>query len=268
MEEKKNNRLNNGQFVKERFSFELRVNGNIICQRYFRINGFVEESLHSTELVSALRYCASLIQKDLKDKTHLYYLYTAPKVFKNEEAMNAWLANGHDGVEPFNYIVFEESEKVYFYDGETVTPYEKYFNRNEFVASSTAEQLPCELELSFLDNDRKVCSTIWDGNVYPRFIRTNIDLSNSKNRYKQEGQFAPMEAAMITLLNTNRKDLIPIIVKEFCIACSYNNDYKYRNKLKYGNRIYYLNPEEEWDKYVKRIQKAVQGKTNSYFKSL
>ena len=56
---------------KERFEFELTINGNIICQRYFKINNFNERSVYSTEFLDAIRGCASLIQESLRRKKRL-----------------------------------------------------------------------------------------------------------------------------------------------------------------------------------------------------
>ena len=40
----------NNESYKERFQFILSLGENIICQRYFRINGFNPESVESYEL--------------------------------------------------------------------------------------------------------------------------------------------------------------------------------------------------------------------------
>ena len=79
-----------GQFEKYPYSFELRINDNIVCQRYFKINGFREASLESNELTDTLRYCAQLIKDDLRSKSNLYYEYTAPQIFKDEAQMREW----------------------------------------------------------------------------------------------------------------------------------------------------------------------------------
>ena len=44
---KKEQRTIDNASYKERFQFMLSINDNIICQRYFRINGFNAESLES-----------------------------------------------------------------------------------------------------------------------------------------------------------------------------------------------------------------------------
>lgn len=263
--EKNVTKQSNGNFVKERFSFELTVNDNIICQRYFRINGFKNQSLYSQELINTLNYCADIIKSDLKHKTQLFNWYTAPQIFKDEERMWDWFKNRPFDVEPYRYICLEDSEQVYFWDGENIEEYNKYYNRSEYITNKNTEQTPCVLKLTFLDNDRPVCSTCWDGNIYPRFIRTNIDLSNSKNKFKQEGVFSPMECAMVTILNEKHEDLIPIIVKEFCVCCSMDVDVKYTHKLEYGDKVYSLNLDNENYKRMMSSEKKFKKKTDKYF---
>lgn len=258
--------LNNG-FIKERFSFELTVNDNIICQRYFRINGFKSHSLHSEELLNTLNYCADIIKDDLKNKSRMFYWYTAPAIFKNEESMWEWYHNRPYKIDDFRYICLEDSDQVYFWDGTNIEPYNKFYNKSDYMctANNETEQSPCLLKLSFLDNDKVVCSTSWDGNIYPRFIRTNIDLSNSKNKYKQDGVFCPMEYAMVGILNETHEDLIPIIVKEFCVCCSMDGDDSYTDAIEYGDKIYSLNIDNENYRNVVNLEKKLKKKTNKYF---
>ena len=251
-----------GQFEKYPYSFELRINDNIVCQRYFKINGFREASLESKELTDTLRYCAQLIKDDLRSKSNLYYEYTAPQIFKDEAQMREWewwnarrymsleditKELGDDTIferkytftiEPCSYVILEDEDKTFFWNGSEMEPYNKYFDRNEYLPATlrNAYDTPCTLKLAFLVNDVEICSTIWDGNVYPRFIRTNIDLSNSKNKYKTGDKFSPFEAAMVDIMHEQHKDLIPVIVREFCLTCS--DDDAFTTNLTYGNTKY------------------------------
>ena len=251
-----------GQFEKYPYSFELRINDNIVCQRYFKINGFRESSLISEELTDTLRYCADLIRHDLRSKTNLYYEYTAPQVFKDEKQMREWewwnarrqmpleaIAEelGDNTlverkysftIEPFSYVILEDEEKTFFWDGVTMEPYEAYFNRNDYLPNTLTNNYETvnTLKLAFLVNDIEICSTVWDGNEYPRFIRTNIDLSNSKNKYKSGDNFSPFESAMVDSMNEQHRDLIPIIVKEFCLACS--DDSEYSTSVEFNDKKY------------------------------
>jgi hypothetical protein len=56
----------------QRFEFLLYINGNIICQRYFNIRGFNENSIKSLYLKYTHDYCVDIIKEHLKAKTVNY----------------------------------------------------------------------------------------------------------------------------------------------------------------------------------------------------
>lgn len=56
----------------ERFEFVLRINGNIICQRYFEVKGFNEEILESVDLKNAIEDVVSMIEDRMKDNSINY----------------------------------------------------------------------------------------------------------------------------------------------------------------------------------------------------
>ena len=83
---------NSPRSYKEKFEFELTVDNNIICQRYFRINDFNPMSLKSYELSEAIRKCVTTIDNDLKMKTQAYLEIYAPLVFDSEKQMREFLS--------------------------------------------------------------------------------------------------------------------------------------------------------------------------------
>ena len=258
---------------REQFEFILTINGNIICQRYFRINGFKRESYNSTDLVETIDHCVDLIDQDLKAKTAMYYNKTAPQVLEDEAEMETWAAR-HKGerlVRPV-YVVLRKSDTTYVWDGEEITLYEKNFNKADYVADSNNHQ-EYTLKFAFCDNGREVCSKIWDAGVYPRFIRTNIDLSNSKNKYKAEGVFMPVERAIIDEFNASQPDLIPVLVKEICGVCSYDDPSNYETYVEYGDKAYDLSirrmnnkTHRMNNKLLCSIERKYRKKTNDYFR--
>ncbi len=227
-------------FKKERFEFSLTINGFYVCQRFFKINGFNEHSLSSVEIVEAVDKCVELIDRDLKSKTSMYLEWAAPVFFPSHDALDTWIEktqyamengtySGTFSISPFSFVAVRNAESEYGYDyyvwdGENMDPYDGNLNAGEFEKPSTDK---CVLKFSFLDNGREVCSKVWDGSVYPKFIRSNIDLSNSKNRYDRpkNGQILIFESSMIREINKCHEDIIPSIVKELCHTCSRRKKY-------------------------------------------
>lgn len=253
---------------KEQFEFILTINGNIICQRYFRINGFKREAYNSVDLVESMDQCVYMIDNDLKTKTDIYLRRTAPQVLEDKEEMEAW-TDRHRGeeIEHPIYIVLRDSDDTYVWDGKEAVPYEKNFNKADYVADPENNQ-EYTLKLAFCDNGREVCAKCWDASVYPRFIRTNIDLSNSKNKYKAEGVFMPVECFVIEEFIASQPDLIPAIVKELCSVCSYNDPSNYSTYADYGDGVTYdFNIRRLNRAYYKSWENKVAKKTSNYFRS-
>lgn len=257
---------------KERFEFVLTINGNIVCQRYFRINGFNNESLRSFELVETIDKCVSLIDRDLKAKSHIYHECAAPQVFDTIDDMNRWVENPRERkftIKVPSFVVTRDGDDTFVWNGVGMEKYDKYFNKADFLQPSDGE---CVLKFAFLDSGHEVCSKVWDGTVYPRFVRTNIDLSNSKNKYEGGDLFAPFESGLIKMFNESQTDLIPIIVKEICNCCSSKDEYvtsdtyntvvngKVTGTKKYNFDIWLQNY-----KFYKRLERAYKQKTDKYF---
>lgn len=224
---------------KERFEFVLSVNGNIICQRYFKINNLVEKALGSVQLTDALWECQKIIDRDLKEKSAIYLELTAPQVFQNREEMEKWITEQPFKLDSPAYIVLRDEETVFVWNGHEAKVYDKPFNRNDYVGERN--DIPCVLKLAFLDEGEEVRSISWDGNIYPRFVRTNIDISNSLNKYEIQGDlFDPYNAFVVNKFITNRGSIIPLIMRTISFACNGENRHYY-SKVKYGNKEYDLN---------------------------
>ena len=61
---------------KNKFQFLIWANNNVICQRYFKINGFNEESLYSEEFSNCMNGIVHSIQEDLESKSRIFQWYT------------------------------------------------------------------------------------------------------------------------------------------------------------------------------------------------
>ena len=211
---------------KEPYEFRLLIDDNIICQRYFKINNFNQNSLHSLELTDTIRECANMIDEDLKSKTRVYLWHMAPLVFQNEAEMRDWFAKPENAAKAkmFENIVLRDKDaSEYTWDGEKLILCEKKICDGTFTNSLT-EKDTLTYEFAFYVNDRKVASTIFDG-VYPHYIRRNIDLSNTRGKFEGEDlSRLGFESYILNRLVYDRQDLIKKIVKEICYVCSVPED--------------------------------------------
>lgn len=263
---------------KEPYEFRLLIDDNIICQRYFKINNFNPNSLHSLELTDTIRECANMIDEDLKSKTRVYLWHMAPLVFQNEAEMRDWFAKPENAekVKLFENIVLRDKDaSEYTWDGEKLIFCEKKICDGTFTNNLTDKDT-LTYEFAFYVNDRKVASTIFDG-VYPHYIRRNIDLSNTRGKFEGEDlSRLGFESYILNRLVYDRQDLIKKIVKEICYVCSVPEDSFYTQvetfKKPNGEVVtYFLNindPKVFNAMYAKEIAKAkkyLYG--NSYNKS-
>lgn len=211
---------------KEPYEFRLLIDDNIICQRYFKINNFNPNSLHSLELTDTIRECANMIDEDLKSKTRVYMWHMAPLVFQNEAEMRDWFAKPENAVKVkmFENIVLRDKDaSEYTWDGEKLIFCEKKICDGTFTNILT-EKDTLTYEFAFYVNDRKIASTIFDG-VYPHYIRRNIDLSNTRGKFEGEDlSRLGFESYILNRLVYDRQDLIKKIVKEICYVCSVPED--------------------------------------------
>ena len=78
MEEKfkKESKFVDNVAYKNKFQFLIWVNNNVICQRYFKINGFNEESIYSAEFNECMNGIVDSIQRDLESKSRIFMWYT------------------------------------------------------------------------------------------------------------------------------------------------------------------------------------------------
>ena len=264
---------------KERFEFLFTVNGNIICQRYFRINKFREDSLGSNELVTAISSCVELINDDLKAKSNIYSWYSAPQVFKSREQMKKWVKNPTFYLKAPHYAVIDGTDEVYVWNGSQMEP---YFNNENNVGGYLKDDGSVSIfKFAFLDNGKEIHSLSWDGRNYPKFVRSNIDLSNSKNKYRMENNnYVSPECFIVDRFIASQSDIIPQIVKKICVVCSFPEDVEYSKNLSIKTINYpslevittdYGYPTDttlQYHKYMDKLSKKYFKKTEAYYKNL
>ena len=216
--EKIQKKVDNSNY-RERFQFQLKINDNIICQRYFKINRYNSESLNSRELYKTLDRCVGLIQNDLEAKSRVYTWNTCAS--KSKLTGYAKDENG----KPINEVTYIDVPAKEWDEDEFVKPWEVTFN------------------FSFLVDDNVVYNNIWDGSQYPKYVRNSVDITNSKSPY-----------IMVQIMNNGREDLVVEIIKRICEVCS-NEDQEsvrvYTKSERYTNDNVFINASKKGDKTVK-----------------
>lgn len=247
---------------KERHQFVLSANGNIICQRYFKVNGFNPKSLNSEELYYTIRDIVHMIKDNLKSKSRIYTAITMGKSTKLTGFYNGEKLSNHDAA-----LVFQDDVR-----GEVTLSNGIVLNKTyiDYDVEEEVDDSPFTLKFSYLFDDKAVYEEVWDGTVYPKYVRNCIDLSNSNASYKNvDPMRMTFSQQMTKSLNSGRPDLIYNIIKLFCDTLSNDVDDDgnsidkgYTTSVKYGNKKYYYTnyPID----FVKGWAAAVRQKTNAY----
>lgn len=219
---------------KERFEFVFTTDGNIICQRYFKINNFNEASLNSYELVNAIRRCANIIDKDLKDKTQIYLSIYAPRVFDTEKQMVEYVSNEKNfkGMTVGEGLVVKGNSDTDFVlcKNGTVKPLGNKFDDGELTEFS-ADINKTSYKFAFKADGREVCSIAWDG-YYPKFVRDKIDISNKRGKYSEDDvEHLTFEQYLLYRMVNDKSDLVYGLIKNICYACSYPDSKDYTSDI-------------------------------------
>ena len=273
---KKEQRTIDNASYKERFQFMLSINDNIICQRYFRINGFNAESLESEELKYVMDEIVELIQQELISKSRIYMWYTRDEPMKLTGFTNVECSEGVlralIDTKVVGKICDEDGniyDKSYFeYPTEMIENDDEKPEDGEFV-----------FKFSFLVDDKPVYTYAWDANVYPKYVRNSVDLTNSDAAYKDRDPMSlNFSAAIIYRLTYGRSDLVYSIIKKICdtLSNTYTDSFgNYTKKVVYSNKngddkTYYYTPYNkvvvnEWRKVLEQKTRQYENWVNNNF---
>lgn len=263
---KKETKVVDNEAYKERFQFLLWVNDNIICQRYFKINGFNNDSLRSLQFKETMDSVVRMIQDDLLSKSRIFMWYTREEPIK----MTGFIKN-YENCDESDVILLTSDNyggKVQLSDGTIVD--KQYFSYPEGMEDSYSdnEKLP-EWDVTFkfqmLVDEKPVYERIWDGTVYPKYVRNGVDLTNSDVLYKdKEPSSLHFSFAIIRHMTLGKIDLVYHIIKQICEVMSYKREdsNKYIKRMKYGNKNYLLSTyNKDW---VDIARKDCLEKTKAY----
>lgn len=233
-ENKREFRLENSLY-KERFQFILQINENIICQRFFRINGFTNKAFNSREFLDVMNEVVSMIQDDLVSKSRVYEWYTVNRPLK----LTGFSNNLDNYTEDERRYILHDSYKddVYCENGDVI--------KKTFLDCDDATQLedrPEEGEFTFkfkfLIDDKVVYERIWDGNVYHKYVRNSVDLTNNDIAYRDKDTLTlPFSLSIIRHMTIGKEDLTYHIIKKICntLGSAYSEEYdEYTDKEYWG----------------------------------
>lgn len=205
-------RAENETSYKERFQIVVKINDNIVCQRYFRINGFVSESMFSFDLKDTLDYVVSRIKSDLESKSRIYLWCTTGDKVK---------LTGFRKGEPSTYMDYGDFKSDPKFDESDVKPWDHV------------------MKFSFIVDDKPVYEYAWDATVYPKFVRSRIDLSNGIGNIDiDEGNIGYAQYLMRRMCY-KKSNLLNEIIREICLVCSKRNYGDYVFSQEYGGVTYY-----------------------------
>lgn len=249
----------------------MQINENIICQRYFRIHGVTNAALESEEFKSVMDEVVGMIQQDLVSKSRIYDWYTSNLPIK----MTGFVKDG-SGLSDLDYksvIMGDKDTVCEFENGETL---EKTFMTYPEGMTDSYQDLnrPADGEFvfkfSFLDNNHVKYERIWDGNVYHKFVRNGVDLSNSDYLYRDKDPLSLyFNIAIIRYMTIDKTDLNYHIIKRICNVLSNSGEdgeYEYTNVGQYGNKKYEYSTRNT--AAIRSWEKAVKKKTDEYFSTL
>lgn len=275
---KRANAVNNEAY-KERFQFllsiidETRLEGekeNVICQRYFRINGFNPESLSSNELFETLEECVRMIQKDLKYKSFVFQDLTNPTPIKAEG-----FVQNYDNLSVEDILLLVDSNvrgKITLSDGTEVN--KTYIDpvtateEENVTEEETLNPWDITFKFDFLVDEKIVYQRIWDATQYPKQIRNSVDLSNMTTITDPTKVSLNSMDGISLYLKYKRPDLVNGIIRKIVSVASgkFGPVENYTRKVSYGDKDYYLS---SYDRdYVNSYYKWVVDKTRKHKRQL
>lgn len=226
---------------KEHNQFVLSANGNIICQRYFKVNGFNPKSIYSVELLDTFRDIVDMIKADLVSKSRIYTALTMDKRSK--------LTGFYQGEElSMSDSILVSSKNI---DGEVELSNGTVLNKTFIdydITEDEEEEEPFEFKFAFIYDDKVIYEEVWDGTVYPKYIRNSVDLSNSTSSYRYTDPMRMTFSQQMTKhLVEGHKDLIYTIIRMLCTALSNEVDEdgksterEFTEDIEYGGKTYEL----------------------------
>lgn len=238
---KKEPKVFNNEAYKERFQFLLFINDDIVCQRYFKCYGYNAYAIESVEFKEECDDIVKMIQDDLASKSRVYSWYTTDDPVKVKGFIKDYEGlNDHDIVKLVNPAYRGDVELS---DGRIVKKeYEDYPADSENWYNDKRVPEPYEVTFKFQVkiDDCVAYERIWDGGVYPKYVRSSVDLSNSNAAYEGKDPVSLyFTLALQRAMTVDKLDLIYHIIKRLCKVMTFRyEDNAYTKKMDFGGKEY------------------------------
>lgn len=290
---------------KSKFQFLIWINDNVICQRYFKINGFNEGSIHTAEFQDCMDGIVRSIQEDLDSKSRIFMWYTN---YQESLKLTGFLTDEEAERYGDDFVAVMSSSKI---RGDVEAPDGKIFHKTymdypentypDWGDNERPQDGEYFFKFSFLIDDVPAYERIWHGNVYPKFVRNGVDLTNNYGLWKADNSSLSLNASIIRDMQAGKINLISDFIRRICdtLSNTYTEKYDYtkefqhymnNNKIDkekfdeaskiYGNKSLaighteikkqkktytYLSP---WEEEKQSWEKATRKKTQDYFTNL
>lgn len=251
----------------ERFQFILSVNDDIICQRYFRINGYNRDMMHTEEFKMVMDGCVNMIKSDLNYKSFVYLSCTRETPIK----LTGFVKDVNNEQDVYCLTDDRIQGTVKLSDGRVIekTYMDPPKDDGEWKDSPLGEW-EVTFKFQFLVDSKPVYERIWDGSQYPKYVRNSVDLSNSDAPWRDKDQSNLYFNVWLTKqMNNGRRDLTWKIIRNICDIMSWSQvdfENSTRTKCTYGDKTYYYRPYNK--QYVDEWRSATAQKTRKYFSQL
>lgn len=251
----------------ERFQFILTVNDDIICQRYFRINGYNRDMMHTEEFKQVMDGCVDLIKADLIYKSFVYLSCTR----ESDLQLTGFVSNV-DNIEDMTILVDDSIRGlVRLSDGRTADKQFMELPKDEGEWKDVPlDEWEVTFKFRFLVDSKPVYERIWDGSQYPKYVRNSVDLSNSEAAWRDKDQSNLYFNVWLTKqMNSGRRDLTWKIIRNICDITSWSQvdfENSTRTKCTYGDKTYYYRPYNK--QYVDEWRSVTAQKTRKYFSQM
>jgi hypothetical protein len=224
------------EYKEERFSFILYLNDNQVCKRYFKINNYIEDSMHSVDFKFVFDELVALIDDDLKSKSRVYTWYYYDENHVDEEFVN-------ELPKPWEYTL-----KFVVYDNK------KPVMERIWDASGYPKAVLDRIDLTnkwFRVSSREGRTYTFEKNEY---------LENNGNRLSAE---VYVQKAMIM----DKKDVPFEIIRRICDACS-PRDNGYQVQGDYTFEDEFKQKGKKTKPYITSLRMANQGVVQGWSKKL